>query len=1256
MLKCGDGSARSVVESPELVLRWLDEETKLERRQKEEKIEDHEIEIGLGIGRYNPIWADGEEKSIDFYSKSPSFNCKSWSPPLYPQRVPLNLLNNQASTAKRSQASSVSNSDTESESSSKVVTNDDGDSTDSETEIKEKNTEAALFDKQNLNIPSESTCSPGPQMADSDNLPGGKHTPPKDFVCPITSHIFVDPVTLETGQTYERRAIQEWLDRGSSTCPITRQELQSTQLPKTNYVLKRLIASWQEKNPGSTQIQSDLYQLQITPSLFDSTRTSSSPRSVISQANSDGTITELRLAINNVCMSEILAEAETAVIQIERFWREANMESDNIEALLSKPAVINGFVEVLLNSIDPKVLRATIFLLCELGSKDKNVIQTLTRVDSDVDCVVALFKRGLLEAVVLIYLLKPSTSILFKMDLVESLLMIIKNKEGDSVDMCVRPKTAALLLLQQVLGGGEEKSVSKVARSVASANTVESVIGSLEVEGSEERIAAVGILLRCMQEDGKCRNTIADKANLTPLLESLIGATDGEKFQIVHFLFELVKLNRRTLNEQNLHMIKEQGTFSIMHALLVYLQTALPDQCPLIAGLLIQLDLLLHDGNEIDQQHGVQAEPRKMSIYREEAIDAIISSLRNSDFPEAQLTAAETILALQGRFSSSGKPLARAFLLKRAGLDRRYNSIMQNEQLGRAVGKSREKLAEEKASDEWERKIAFALASHEFGLLFEALAEGMKSEEKKLSSVCFVSATWLTNMLTVLPDTGIRGAAQVCLLKQFISIFKSARDVEDKALAMLALSSFLQDPEGLSDLTPHMKDMLKSLRELKKSSSLAAEILKTFSDGQDTSFDMWNYKELIQVDCGGNVEVLSIICFKDKIFSGLSDGMLKVWAIGNELIQCVQVHDVKDQVLDMAVANNILCFVPHGAGIKVHSWNGDAKLFNPNKSVKCMALVQGKLYCGCNDSSMQEIDLATDTISTIQNGTRKLIGKANPIHALRVSDGMIYSASTSTDGTAVKIWSASNFTPAGSLPSTLEVRSMLISSDLIYLGGKMGSVEVWCKRKRNRVETLQTRTNGKVLCMAVDKDEEVLVAGTSDGRIQYSVEENVQEFEKHIEVQQVFDNIRLRRGAKQGLFAHNMEEELTFNDVFMHICKITIRRHSLMRDLRACIYTMSVLACLRRLCGPELSSTSENIMASIKIKPLRFFPTRENFGGNRYLLSRATTGSATFELRFMKGIDQQRVIRRVISAFGSVLGAFCISGHLAATHWWRKLD
>lgn len=81
----------------------------------------------------------------------------------------------------------------------------------------------------------------------------------------------------------------------------------------------------------------------------------------------------------------------------------------------------------------------------------------------------------------------------------------------------------------------------------------------------------------------------------------------------------------------------------------------------------------------------MQAEPRKMSIYREEAIDSLISCLKNSDCPAAQIAAAETILSLQGRFSYSGQPLARAFLLRHADLNGSYKSLKQKDQNGNPI-------------------------------------------------------------------------------------------------------------------------------------------------------------------------------------------------------------------------------------------------------------------------------------------------------------------------------------------------------------------------------------------------------------------------------------------------------------------------------------------------------------------------------------------------------------------------------------------
>ncbi|KAL2500881.1 putative E3 ubiquitin-protein ligase [Forsythia ovata] len=1072
--------------------------------------------FGSRNGRYNPIWTGGDV-SVEFNSNG----VKSLSklPSLIPERVSPKVLIDERSS-KISETASIHRVEATLESCTYDNLSDYS-SSESEAEQEEKMQKRESFDtrqsqskNQKQLFLAESSCSPDHLMEDTDNLAGGgKHTPPKDFVCPITTHIFDDPVTLETGQTYERKAIQEWIDRGNSTCPITRQKLHSSQLPKTNYVLKRLIASWQEQNPGSDIAKFKVMQPVKEPR-FKPTIRSASPNSVISQATIDGTMSELRLAITDLCTSEILRESEQAVLKIERFWQEANMEIE-MQSLLSKPPVINGFVEILFNSVDPRVLGATVLLLSELGSRDDSVIQTLTRVDSDVECIVALFKKGLMEAVVLIYLLKPSAFSLIEMAMVDSLIEMlsgIKNTEFPKI--CMKPETASVILLGQILRSSEEASISKSVRSILSTKAIESIIDSLEAEGVEERIAAVGILLRCILEDGKCRNIIADKAELTRLLESFMVVKDGERFEIVHFLSELVKLNRRNLNEQILHILKDEGTFSTMHTLLTYLQNALQDQCPIVAGLLLQLDLL--------------EEPRKMSIYREEAIDTLISCLRNSEYPVAQIAAAETLLSLQGRFSYSGKSLARAILLKRAGLDRSYKTFMRKDQRRQKILDETQETMEEEQAAEWERKVAFVLVSHEFGLLFEALAEGLKSRYEDLQSICFMSATWLVYMLSILPDTGIRGAARVCLLKHFVSIFKSEKNTEDRALSMLALNSFVRDPDGLQDLTVHMKDILKGLRELKKSSALAFEMLRIFSEEHDNSADLWNHKELAQEDCSINGEVLSIACFKGKIFSGHSDGTIKVWtckgtllqlvqeirehskpvtglellhsteklysgshdktvrvwSIMDEGIHCEQVHETKDQINNLVVANNIACYIPQGAGIKVHSWNGSSKVLNQNKYVKCLALIHGKLYCGCHDNSIQEIDLVTGTLGNIQIGSKKLLGKAYPIYSLQVQDGLIYSAGPSLDGATVKIWSTSNYNMVGSLPSTLEVREMVVNSELIYLGCKGGIVEVWCKKKQTRVETLQSSPNGKILCMALDNDEDMLVIGTSDGRIQ----------------------------------------------------------------------------------------------------------------------------------------------------------------------------
>mmetsp|Transcript_39389 Transcript_39389/g.78961 ORF Transcript_39389/g.78961 Transcript_39389/m.78961 type:complete len:93 (-) Transcript_39389:20-298(-) len=63
---------------------------------------------------------------------------------------------------------------------------------------------------------------------------------PDEFYCPITMEVMTDPVLAADGFSYERRAIQEWLDSGKMTSPKTGILLESKEL-RGNLSLRSLI-------------------------------------------------------------------------------------------------------------------------------------------------------------------------------------------------------------------------------------------------------------------------------------------------------------------------------------------------------------------------------------------------------------------------------------------------------------------------------------------------------------------------------------------------------------------------------------------------------------------------------------------------------------------------------------------------------------------------------------------------------------------------------------------------------------------------------------------------------------------------------------------------------------------------------------------------------------------------------------------------------------------------------------------------------
>ncbi|XP_020572460.1 U-box domain-containing protein 19-like [Phalaenopsis equestris] len=68
-----------------------------------------------------------------------------------------------------------------------------------------------------------------------------------DLRCPISLELMKDPVTVSTGQTYDRSSILRWLKSGNQTCPVTGEMLASSDLIP-NSTVRQLINLYCHEN------------------------------------------------------------------------------------------------------------------------------------------------------------------------------------------------------------------------------------------------------------------------------------------------------------------------------------------------------------------------------------------------------------------------------------------------------------------------------------------------------------------------------------------------------------------------------------------------------------------------------------------------------------------------------------------------------------------------------------------------------------------------------------------------------------------------------------------------------------------------------------------------------------------------------------------------------------------------------------------------------------------------------------------------
>ncbi len=217
--------------------------------------------------------------------------------------------------------------------------------------------------------------------------------------------------------------------------------------------------------------------------------------------------------------------------------------------------------------------------------------------------------------------------------------------------------------------------------------------------------------------------------------------------------------------------------------------------------------------------------------------------------------------------------------------------------------------------------------------------------------------------------------------------------------------------------------------------------------------------------------VRSLAAFDGKLFSGSSDGTIKVWEL--ETGQCTAtITDNHGSVYSLAVFNGKLFSASDDCTIKV--WDlktGEctATLTGHEDSVLSLAVFDENLFSASDDGTIKVWDLKT------RECTATLKDDGNSVLYVAVFDGKLFSASD--DGT-IKVWDLKT----GECTAILKghensVDSLAVSDGKLFSGSSDHTIRVWDLETRKCTATL-TGHNGQVYSLAVLDGK--LFSGSSD--------------------------------------------------------------------------------------------------------------------------------------------------------------------------------
>ncbi|KAF5180792.1 Transducin/WD40 repeat-like superfamily protein [Thalictrum thalictroides] len=809
-------------------------------------------------------------------------------------------------------------------------------------------------------------------------------------------------------------------------------------------------------------------------------------------------------AISKLCFSELVGQCEENIVEVSVIWEVLNNKSEARYSLL-KDEILDRLLNAISTSQEENIIRASVFILTTIISKNKAVIEDIKRRGLRLCDLASALKRNVHEAAILIYMVNPSPKEIKALELLPALLDVAcTSNRGVPISIQLTPLAASLMIIEVLVTAFDFTTNSMHLAAISSASVVTRLANAAADKNTEEIISLAAILIKCMQYDGKCKKILSQFTSMGPFIRLLRSNEKTAKITGLRFFHEILQMPRSSAIRL-LHQIQEADSLNTTHALMSSIQNLEPEHQILASNLLLQLDML-------EDSSGT-------SLFRDEAMEVLLKAITSEESSEQQVFSASILSNIGGTYAWTGEPYTAAWLVKRIGLTSKHHSNMI-----RNFDWSDQSL-HDGGIDAWCSKVAqnFITIGNP---IFCALEKGLQSKTRCVSRDCLITVAWLGCEIAKMSSSDIRYSACQILLSGIEQFLHPGVDLDERLLACLSVYNYASG-EGMQKLMHFSEGVQESLRRLSSITWIADELLKVteyFLPAKSRVSCV--HTQILEAGYNCGVAACALIYYKGHLYSGYSDGSIKVWAIegqtamlvrdvkehkkavtcftlsepGDSLVsgsadstirvwqmvqrrlECVEVIGAKEPVHKLESYKQFIFVVTKSRGVKVFDTSRKVKSICKNKHVKCMAIVQGKLYLGCTDSSIQEVDIKNERDQEIKAPSKRWWKQNKPVTAILGYKEWFYSASIHVEGSVLKERSKHKEPQMSiSMEKGKYVQAMGVVEDFVYLTCSLSSntIEIWLRGTQRKVGRLSA--GSKITCLLTAND--MVICGTDTGLI-----------------------------------------------------------------------------------------------------------------------------------------------------------------------------